>query len=359
MVVGFECARRNIAAPVSRAVLGLNGGPTDALVVDLGCELAQCTRPSWSRSTSSRSTGATTSTRTSPGSRELASAVLDLAEGVAESARVSMRAELLQARDVGAALVDEAVALDADADHPRACPTASGSAATSPSGGPSPTCSRTRPAGLSSCASRSPTAAVARRLDREGSTERCAPSSSAAGASAPAWPSGWPRRATTSPSSTSGPTRSTGCEQDFPGQAIRGDGTDEDVLRRVGRRGRGLVLRPDRGRQPQHPRGAAGRRDVRGPAVVAKINDPVRAEAYAALGIATICRTDMDGRRAGALHGPAGGPGASDVAPRRATTRHAAPDHAGRDRGDRPAGGDSGGARCTSSSWAAARSATT
>jgi hypothetical protein len=29
------------------------------------------------------------------------------------------------------------------------------------------------------------------------------------------------------------------------------------------------------------------------PQIVAKINDPVRAEAYADLGIATICRTDL------------------------------------------------------------------
>ena len=37
-----------------------------------------------------------------------------MAEGAAERSKVRMRTELLQARDVGAALVDEAVALDAD-----------------------------------------------------------------------------------------------------------------------------------------------------------------------------------------------------------------------------------------------------
>jgi nucleotide-binding universal stress UspA family protein len=40
--------------------------------------------------------------------------VLDLAEGTAESAGVKLESVLLQARDVGAALVDEAVERDAD-----------------------------------------------------------------------------------------------------------------------------------------------------------------------------------------------------------------------------------------------------
>ena len=47
-------------------------------------------------------------------SNEEASAVLDLAETVAEKSGVSLRTELLQARDVGAALVDEAAELGAD-----------------------------------------------------------------------------------------------------------------------------------------------------------------------------------------------------------------------------------------------------
>ena len=48
------------------------------------------------------------------GSGERASAVLDMAEAMAEKYKVKLRTELLQARDVGAALVDEAVELDAD-----------------------------------------------------------------------------------------------------------------------------------------------------------------------------------------------------------------------------------------------------
>ena len=47
--------------------------------------------------------------------REAASRALDLAEGLAERAKVRLDTQLLQARDVGAALVDEAVSLGADA----------------------------------------------------------------------------------------------------------------------------------------------------------------------------------------------------------------------------------------------------
>jgi nucleotide-binding universal stress UspA family protein len=97
-----------------RAVLGLNGGSADPLVVDLGCDLARThgtglialhiVEVDWRHDLGDEI----------PGSRERASAVLDMAEGAAERGRVQLRTELLQARDVGAALVDEAAALDAD-----------------------------------------------------------------------------------------------------------------------------------------------------------------------------------------------------------------------------------------------------
>jgi nucleotide-binding universal stress UspA family protein len=97
-----------------RAVLGLNGGSTDRLVVQLGCDLARAygtelialhvVEVDWRHDLGDEI----------PGSRERASAVLDMAEGAAERSRVSLRTELLQARDVGAALVDESAALDAD-----------------------------------------------------------------------------------------------------------------------------------------------------------------------------------------------------------------------------------------------------
>jgi nucleotide-binding universal stress UspA family protein len=98
-----------------RGVLGLNGGPTDRLVVKLGCELARnhgtelvalhVVEVDWRHGLGEEI----------PGSEDTASAVLDMAEGIAESYHVRLRTELLQARDVGAALVDEAVELEADA----------------------------------------------------------------------------------------------------------------------------------------------------------------------------------------------------------------------------------------------------
>jgi nucleotide-binding universal stress UspA family protein len=47
--------------------------------------------------------------------REEASRALDVAEHIAERERVPLQTQLLQARDVGAAIVDEAVSLEADA----------------------------------------------------------------------------------------------------------------------------------------------------------------------------------------------------------------------------------------------------
>ena len=63
---------------------------------------------------SSRSTGPCPSTRTSPRGSEPAQRVLDMAETQAEHARHPLEAVLVQARDVGAALVDEAVERAAD-----------------------------------------------------------------------------------------------------------------------------------------------------------------------------------------------------------------------------------------------------
>lgn len=97
-----------------RAVLGLNGGTADPLVLQLAIELARkgdtelialhVVEVDWRHDLDEEI----------PGSRELASTVLDRAEGAAERAKLKVRTELLQARDVGAALVDEAISLDAD-----------------------------------------------------------------------------------------------------------------------------------------------------------------------------------------------------------------------------------------------------
>jgi trk system potassium uptake protein TrkA len=79
----------------------------------------------------------------------------------------------------------------------------------------------------------------------------------------------------------------------FHGSAVRGDGTDEDVLGRAGARDADVFIAMTEGdnRNVMAAQLAHEAFDVR--RVIAKINDPVRAEAYADLGIATLCRTDL------------------------------------------------------------------
>ncbi|HWH37951.1 MAG TPA: universal stress protein [Candidatus Limnocylindrales bacterium] len=102
------------APPFTRAVVGLNGGPTDDLVVQIACQLAKPTNAEliavhvvevdWTHELSDDVAG-----------REEAATILDRAEAIADRHKVKLQGELLQARDVGAALVDEAVELGADA----------------------------------------------------------------------------------------------------------------------------------------------------------------------------------------------------------------------------------------------------
>jgi nucleotide-binding universal stress UspA family protein len=101
--------------PFRKAALALNGGPTDSVVVTIGCQLAKPTQAElvaihvievdWSHELSDE-LGA---------ENEAASAVLDMAEGIAERYKVKLSGDLLQAREVGAALVDEALELGVDA----------------------------------------------------------------------------------------------------------------------------------------------------------------------------------------------------------------------------------------------------
>ena len=105
----------NHIEPVKRAVLSLDGGPVDELVIDFGCKLARAdhselvavyvVQVDWRHDLDDDLEE----------HREEASRALDLAEGMAEKEKVPLESQLLQARDVGAALVDEAVALEADA----------------------------------------------------------------------------------------------------------------------------------------------------------------------------------------------------------------------------------------------------
>ncbi|MEJ7696812.1 MAG: universal stress protein [Candidatus Limnocylindrales bacterium] len=104
-----------LVAPLfQRAVVALNGGPSDARIVRLAAEQA------------SRSKGELIAVHvveidwTLPldadiaGRSDEAQRVLDMAEGIAESVKVRMEPVLLQARDVGAAIVDEATERGAD-----------------------------------------------------------------------------------------------------------------------------------------------------------------------------------------------------------------------------------------------------
>ena len=98
----------------ARAVLGLNGGPTDPLVVGSAARMAKQAKTEliavhvievdWTHDLAEVVTG----------SQQRASEVLDRAEGQAERYGVGLKTTLLQSRDVGAAIVDEAAAVNAD-----------------------------------------------------------------------------------------------------------------------------------------------------------------------------------------------------------------------------------------------------
>ena len=79
----------------------------------------------------------------------------------------------------------------------------------------------------------------------------------------------------------------------FAGNAIRGDGTDEDVLRRAGAEGADVFLALTEGDNRNIMAAQLAAEVFSVGKIVAKINDPVRAEAYGTLGIATLCRTNM------------------------------------------------------------------
>ena len=79
----------------------------------------------------------------------------------------------------------------------------------------------------------------------------------------------------------------------FAGTALRGDGTDEDVLRRAGAENADLFLALTEGDNRNIMAAQLGIEALGARKTVAKVNDPVRADAYAAMGIAIICRTDM------------------------------------------------------------------
>ena len=79
----------------------------------------------------------------------------------------------------------------------------------------------------------------------------------------------------------------------FGGSAIRGDGTDEDTLRRAGAQGADLFMAMTEGDNRNVMASQLAAEALGAKQVIAKLNDPVRAAAYAELGLATLCRTNL------------------------------------------------------------------
>ena len=79
----------------------------------------------------------------------------------------------------------------------------------------------------------------------------------------------------------------------FGGEAVRADGTDEDALRRAGADGADFFLALTEGDNRNIMAAQLAREALLIGKVYAKVNDPMRAQAYAELGIGTVCRTTM------------------------------------------------------------------
>jgi trk system potassium uptake protein TrkA len=80
----------------------------------------------------------------------------------------------------------------------------------------------------------------------------------------------------------------------FGGTALRGDGTDEDTLKREGAENADVFLALTEGDNRNVMAAQLGIEALGARQCIAKINDPVRAEAYAHLGITTLCRTNLE-----------------------------------------------------------------
>ena len=83
----------------------------------------------------------------------------------------------------------------------------------------------------------------------------------------------------------------------FGGTALRGDGTDEDTLRRAGAVGADLFLALTEGDNRNIMSAQIARHVHRIPHVVCRIYDPVRAEAYRRMGMNSFCPTNDSAAR--------------------------------------------------------------
>jgi trk system potassium uptake protein TrkA len=77
----------------------------------------------------------------------------------------------------------------------------------------------------------------------------------------------------------------------FKGETVRGSGTDEDVMRSAGAEQTDLLMALTEGDNRNALAAQLAKHVFGVPRVIAKINDPLRGEAYRALGLETICRT--------------------------------------------------------------------
>src|SRR4029453_8311094 len=77
----------------------------------------------------------------------------------------------------------------------------------------------------------------------------------------------------------------------FGGVTVRGSGGDEDVQRQAGAEMCDLLMALTEGDNRNAMAAQLGKHVFGIPRVIAKIKDPVRAEAYRSLGLETICRT--------------------------------------------------------------------
>jgi trk system potassium uptake protein TrkA len=79
--------------------------------------------------------------------------------------------------------------------------------------------------------------------------------------------------------------------QTFGGETVRGSGTDEDVMRAAGTEQADIVMALTEGDNRNALAAQLAKHTFGVPRVIAKINDPLRGEAYRALGLEVISRT--------------------------------------------------------------------
>ncbi len=100
--------------PIKRAVIAVNGAASDERIVRVACGLARQTKAELIAVHVVEIGWALPIDADVAGRSDEAQQVLDLVEGIAESERSHVETVLLQARDVGAAIVDEASERGAD-----------------------------------------------------------------------------------------------------------------------------------------------------------------------------------------------------------------------------------------------------